>query len=441
LQRKKRNTTKRFIENDLLNWKQNSGRKPLILRGARQVGKTFSIRQFGSANYSNTAYIDLERNQSLHAVFSGDLDARRIVSELEVVSGQKINPQTTLLVLDEIQACPRAIMALRYLFEELPDLNVIAAGSLLEFAMRDISFPVGRVQFLTMHPLTFAEYLHAVGRQDAAEIINGKPKQLSDALHNLLMNELRRYFFVGGMPQAVKAYADTGSMKDAFSVQDDICETLKMDFSKYSPHVDKLCLLSVLSAISRRVSQQVKYASLAEGYSNPTIKKAFELLCLSKIATPVRSADPSGLPLGASASAKIFKCLMVDIGIMRALCSMPMDVEYANPDLLRIYNGATSEQFAGQEMLVSQNGNVYYWSRAAKSSSAEVDYLAVINNEIVPIEIKSAAAGRLKSLHLLLETYKNCHRGLVFSSHPKMSPQDRLEFLPLYWVASATKTG
>jgi predicted AAA+ superfamily ATPase len=433
---------KRFIESDLLKWKQHSGRKPLILRGARQVGKTYSIRQFGSAYYSTTAYLDLERNQSLHSVFSGDLDAKRMVSELEVLSGQKINPQTTLLVLDEIQACPRAIMALRYFYEELPDLNVIAAGSLLEFAMRAISFPVGRVQFLTMHPLTFAEYLYAVGRQDAAEIIGKRPEQLSDALHKLLMDELRRYFFVGGMPHAVKAYADTGSMKDAFSVQEDICETLKMDFSKYSPQVDKLCLLHVLTAISKRVSQQVKYVSLAEGYSNPTIKKAFDLLCLARIVTPIRSADPSGLPLGASASAKIFKCLMVDIGVMRTLCSMPVDVEYANPDLLKIYNGAMAEQFAGQEMLVSQNGNLYYWSRPAKSSSAEVDYLININGEVVPVEIKSAAAGRLKSLHLLLETYKNCPKGLVFSSNPKVSSvENRLEFLPLYWANSATKMG
>jgi len=221
---------KRIIETDLLKWKQNPNRKPLILRGTRQVGKTYSIRQFGKDHYDTVAYLDLERNQSLHSVFSGDLDAKRIISDLEVLTGQKINPHTTLLVFDEIQACPRAIMALRYFYEELPYLNVIAAGSLLEFAMRDISFPVGRIQFLSMHPLTFAEYLHAVNKQDAAEIINGKPKQLSDALHNLLMDELKRYFFIGGMPQAVKAYADSGSMKEAFTVQEDICETLKMDF-------------------------------------------------------------------------------------------------------------------------------------------------------------------------------------------------------------------
>ena len=347
---------KRFIENEFLKWKQNPIRKPLILRGARQVGKTYSIREFGKTNYANVAYLDFERNQSLHAVFSGDLGAKRIISDLEVLTGQKINPQTTLLVFDEIQACPRAIMALRYFYEELPDLHIIAAGSLLEFAMREISVPVGRVHFLTMYPLIFAEYLYAVGKQDAAEIIAGKPRGLSGAVHALLMDELRRYFFVGGMPQAVKAYADTGSMKEAFSAQEDICETLKMDFSKYSPHVDKMCLLSVLTALSKRVSQQIKYASLAEGYSNPTIKKAFDLICLAKIATPIRSVDPSGHPLGASASAKIFKCLMVDIGIIRALCSMPMDIEYTNPDLLKIYNGAMAEQFAGQEMLVSPEG-------------------------------------------------------------------------------------
>jgi predicted AAA+ superfamily ATPase len=433
---------KRLIETDLLNWKQNPNRKPLILRGARQVGKTFSIRKFGKEHYGNVVYLDFERNQSLQTIFSGDLDARRIISDLEVISGQKINLQTTLLVFDEIQACPRAIMALRYFYEEMPLLNVIAAGSLLEFAMRDISIPVGRVHFLTMYPLTFAEYLFAINKQDAAEIISGKPHELSSALHNLLMEELRRYFFVGGMPQAVKAYIESGSMMEAFSVQEDICETLKMDFSKYSPHVDKMCLLSVLTALSKQVSRQIKYVSLAEGYSNPTIKKAFDLICLAKIALPIRSIDPSGLPLGASASAKIFKCLMVDIGIMRSFCSMPMDIEYTNADLLKIYNGAMAEQFAGQEMMVSQKGNLYYWSRSIKNSAAETDYVAVIAGAIVPIEIKSAPQGRLKSLHLLLDTYKNCPKGMVFSSNPKMSiGENKVEFLQLYWIGSATKIG
>ncbi|MBN2035147.1 MAG: ATP-binding protein [Chitinispirillaceae bacterium] len=433
---------KRHIEDELLKWKHNKGRKPLILRGARQVGKTYSIKQFGSQNYSDVAYCDLERNQSLHAVFSGDLDARRMVSELEVMLGRKISPERTLLVLDEIQACPRAIMSLRYFNEELPDLHVIAAGSLLEFAMRDISFPVGRVEFLTMYPLTFAEYLSALGRQEAAEIVLGKPAQLPESLHTLLMDELRRYFFVGGMPQAVKACADAGSIREAFSIQEGICETLKLDFAKYSPRVDKLCLQSVLASISKNVSRQLKYASLAEGYSNPTIKKAFELLCLAKIASPVRSVDPSGLPLGASASAKIFKAVLVDIGVMRFLCAMPVEVEYPNADLLKIYKGAMAEQFAGQEMMVSQKGSLYYWSRPAKSSSAEVDYVAVIGGAVVPVEIKSAVSGRLKSLHLMLDTYKNCPRGLVFSSDPRMTvTPDGLEFLPLYWAGSATRSG
>jgi len=432
---------KRFIENEFLKWKRGQSRKPLILRGARQVGKTYSIRQFGNDNYNNVVYCDLERNQSLHAVFSGDLDAKRIVSELEIVLGQKIIPGKTLLVFDEIQSCPRAIMSLRYFYEEMPELDVMAAGSLLEFAMRDISFPVGRVQFLTMYPLSFAEYLVAIGKQDAAEIVRGKPVQLPDALHKLLMDELRRYFFIGGMPKAVKAYIDSGSMKDAFSIQEDISETLKMDFAKYSPQVDKLCLQSVLASISKSVSQQLKYASLADGYSNPTIKKAFELLCLAKIATPVRSIDPSGLPLGASASAKIFKAIMVDIGIMRYLCSMPVEIEYPTPDLLKIYKGAMAEQFAGQEILVSQNGSLYYWSRPAKGSSAEVDYVAVIDGAIVPVEIKSAVSGRLKSLHLMLNTYKNCPKGLVFSSAPRMAvTQDGLEYLPLYWAGGATRS-
>ncbi len=430
---------KRNIDNELLKWKNKIRRKPLILRGARQVGKTYSVKRFAGF-FDSFALVDLEKKPELHNIFAGDLTASRLVADLEVMLGVKIIPGKTLLFFDEIQSCPRTITALRYFYEEMPDLHVIGAGSLLEFALKDISFPVGRIQFLHLQPLCFAEYLSAIGNEIAAEYVRDRPRLLSPAIHTTLCDELRRYFFIGGMPESVKAYIDSGSLQESFEVQAEIIETYRLDFGKYAPRADKLCLNNVLTSVARYVGQQIKYAKLAEGYSNPTLKKSFELLCLAKIISKVPSADPSGLPLGASVSAKVFKALMVDIGLFRYLSGMAVDVEYSKSQLLNVFRGAMAEQFVGQEMVAAQTEPLYYWSRRAKSSSAEVDFLAVIKNKIHPIEVKSGPSGRLKSLHLFLQTYNNCGHGLVFSDNTYAElPEQNLIFLPLYFAYSSVK--
>lgn len=430
---------KRFVDKELKLWKDNIRRKPLIVRGARQVGKTYSIKQFASREFQNYTYIDLERNIDLRRVFEGNLQAKQMLADLEVLLGQRITPGKTLLVIDEIQACPRAITALRYFFEEIPDLHVIAAGSLLEFALQEISFPVGRVQFLYCYPLTFAEYLDATGHQDAAQTVLKRPFKVSESIHAFLCDELRRYFFVGGMPESVMAFAETGSMRASFEVQEEIVETFRMDFSKYSPKSDKHCLNGVLTAAAKNVGQQTKYSRLAEGYSNPTIKKAYDLLNLAGVLRKVSSTDPSGLPLGASASSKIFKTVLLDVGLMRYLTGMPTDVEYSTPDLLSIYRGGVAEQFAGQELSVSQNGNLYYWARNAKSSTAEVDFCVAANSAVIPVEVKSGPSGKLKSIHLFLKTYPNSPKGYVLSTQPYAElPDEKISFIPLYFAYSAT---
>lgn len=430
---------KRFIDQDLKKWKESKRRKPLILRGARQVGKTYSVKQFGKQYFDNVALVDLERNIDWHHVFVGNLDAKRICSDLEILLSQKIEPGKTLLFIDEIQACPRAITALRYLYEELPDLHVVAAGSLLEFAMRDISFPVGRVQFLSLHPLCFVEYLQAIGKDEAMDTILSTPRKVTQTIHAFICEELRRYFFIGGMPESVLAFVETRLMQESFEVQAGICDTYRMDFAKYSPRADKHCLNAVFTTVAQNVGQQIKYSRLGDSYSNPTLKKAFDLLRMAMVIRKIPTVDPSGLPLGATASPNIFKALMVDIGLMRHLSGMPVDVEYRKADMLSIYRGAMAEQFVGQEMVVSQKDNVFYWSRRAKSSSAEVDYLAVINGRIHPIEVKSGSSGRLKSLHLFLQSYQNCPKGIVFSTRPYADlPEKNIIFVPLYFAFSAT---
>ena len=432
-------TIQRLIDQNLENWKNSSRRKPLILRGARQVGKTYSITRFGERSFDEVATVDLERNPEWHRVFEGDLNPKRISGDLEILLNRKIVPGKTLLFLDEIQACPRALTALRYFHEELPDLHVIAAGSLLEFAMKEASFPVGRIQFIHLSPLSFVEYLMATGNDEAAHIIMAPPGTLADTIHELLCKELRRYFFIGGMPECVTAYAATGSLRESFEVQAEICETYRMDFAKYAPRANRLCLNAVLTSVAQNVGRQIKYSRLSDGYSNPTLKKAFELLCLAGLIKKVPATDPSGLPLGAAASQKIFKALMVDVGLMRYLTGMPVDVEYGKTDLLDIYRGAMAEQFVGQEMILSQKSALYYWSRRAKGSSAEVDYLSVYAGKIYPVEVKSGPAGRLKSLRLFLGQYHNSPAGIVLSMQPYAElPEKKLTFVPLYFAFSAT---
>jgi len=423
----------RFIEEKLAAWKEAARRKPRILRGARQVGKTWSLKHFGQAHFDEVVVVDFERNPDWHRVFERNLQPRRICAELEILTDRKIVPGRTLLFLDEIQACPRAVMALRYFYEELPELHVAAAGSLLEFILKDVAFPVGRIQFLDLYPLSFSEFLRACGKEEAARIVVSPPTEISETIHHFLCERLRDYFFVGGMPESVRAYQSAGSLKDAFEVQAEICNAYRADFSKYRPRVDPDCLNAVLGSVARNVGRQIQYAKLTDGYTNPTVKKAFDLLCLAGVIARVPAADPSGLPLGASASARIFKALMVDIGLMRFLSGMPTDVEYSKTDLLQIRRGAMAEQFVGQELRRNQDAGLHYWSRRAKSSSAEVDFLAVHNGKIFPVEVKSGAAGSLRSLHLCLQTHPNCPQGIVYSARPYGElPEQRLLFLPLY---------
>jgi len=431
---------KRLINQKLINWACHPRRKPLLLRGARQVGKTYSVEMLARQKFRNQMVkIDFEKNPSFAKIFTPDLDCRRIVSELGFTTGQSIIPGETLLFLDEIQQCPKAIMALRYFYEELPELHVIAAGSLLEFAFAEISFPVGRIQFLHMYPLNFMEYLTAIGRENLAELISKKPALLPETVHELLRQELYRYFIIGGMPEAVLAYVNTKSIRESQAVQNELINSFRNDFSKYAPKANKICLEEVFTSIAKNVGQQIKYAHLAHDFSGATIKQAFNLLSMAQVITPVFSSHPPVLPLGASTQNKIFKALMLDIGIMQHLCDLPVTLHDLGKNLLSIYRGALAEQFVGQELRMAQEQDqMYYWQRAEKSSSAEVDYLAIVENKLIPVEVKSGAAGRLRSMHMFLQNYSQSTYGYVFLDAPyQVLEEQKLIFMPLYYVYAA----
>ncbi len=407
-----------------------------MLRGARQVGKTWLVENILAKQFAGFVKIDLEKRTDLHVHFAESLEPRKILGRLELTGG-RITPGKTLLFFDEIQACPRAIMALRYFYEEIPELHVISAGSLLEFAFDEISFPVGRVQYLHLHPMTFYEYLLATGNEPMAEYTLTSPTCVDVAIQQMILAELRNYFFVGGMPECVKTWRDSGSMVETFEVQSEILESYRDDFSKYRPRVDPTCLDAIFLKTAKRLGEQLKYTRLNEAHSGKTNHKGFDLLTKAGVINKIQACNPSGLPLGATANPKKFKAAMLDIGLMQRICQVPVDMELRQKNLLSMYRGKLAEQFVAQELFAYHGRELYYWSREARSSNAEIDYLVVCNGNIYPIEVKSGPSGSLKSLHLMLNTYPNCPKGLVLYSGPhKKLLEQKLEFLPLYSVAS-----
>ena len=421
----------------LVRWKSAARRKPLIVRGARQVGKTWLIERFAEAEFDRMVKVDLEQRRDLHGCFGDDLDAGTVIRYLELDRGVRIVPGSTLLFLDEVQACPRAIMALRYLYEQMPALHVIAAGSLLEFALGEIPIPVGRVQQLYLHPMTYREYLAGVGNQAAADCAAQHPSTVDKSLQLRLLHELKTYFFVGGMPESVRAYRDTGSLVAASRVRHEIVGTYREDFAKYAPRADPACLDAVLLSVARSVGDQIKYARLDRGRSGPTNRRAFDTLRKARVIHKIVSCDPSGLPLGASADDLRFKAALLDIGLLQSLCRVPVEMELRERDLLAIYRGVLAAQFAAQELAACSGGDLFYWARNARGASAEVDYLAVRDGRIVPVEVKSGASGSLRSLHLMLSAYPRCADGVVLFSGPySRLPAQRLTFMPLYYAGS-----
>ena len=428
---------KRLVQDQLHRWKAADRRKPLIIRGGRQVGKTWSVEEFGRNEFKATVKLDLEKRADLHPLFGGDLDSKSLVPRLEVAVGHRILPGQTLLFLDEIQACPRALTALRYLYEGQPELHVVAAGSLLEFALGEISFPVGRVQFLDMYPLTFAEFVLAGGNVPLYEILRGSPAALDDLTHRLLLEQLRTYLFVGGMPEAVSAYLRDRSMLAAFDVQSEIIDAYRQDFSKYAPRADKDCLNQVLASCASGVGEQIKYSRLADGFSNPTLHKAFDLLCMAQVLQKIPAIKTPTLPFGSSVNSKRFKASLIDIGLMQRITHLPVNVELRQEDLLAIYRGKLAEQYVAQELLISQNRELYYWAREERGSSAEIDFVIHRDGRVCPIEVKSGAGGTLRSMHMLLEAHRDLPEGIVLYSGPYgWRPESRLRFVPLYFAGS-----
>ena len=431
----------RVADIQLLQWAQKEHRKPLMLRGARQVGKTALARNLATAANLSLCELNFERTPRLRTLFekTGDLSPKILLPQIEALFEMVIRPGRTLLFLDEIQECPQAITFLRYLYEELPALHTIAAGSLLEFALQRVSTPVGRLSFVFIRPMSFEEFLNATGRaalcKHRPKLAIGEGQHISEAIHDALMDCVREYFIVGGMPACVAEFGKNRNYSEVREIQNDIVQTYLSDIRKYAKGDAQVANVGeVMANAFSFVGKQISYTALGHGDAIKRTKQSVLLLSQAQIIHIVRSSSATRPPLAADADDKIFKVVFLDIGLGQCLSGVkPADV-ISSHDLLAIYEGKLSEQFVGQELLAShdasEGGNLYYWKRNARGSSAEVDYLLSRNGKIVPLEVKSGVSGRLRSLHLFLETCGG--QGICVQDTNRCASEGNVRFLPLY---------
>jgi hypothetical protein len=409
---------------------------PLLLRGARQVGKSYTVERFGRENFEHCVVVNLEQRPEYKTCFE-TLDPMEIINSIELVTGQVVRPGKTLLFIDEIQECPQAILALRYFKEQMPELHVIGAGSLLEFALNDPNFrmPVGRIQFLPMRPLSFAEFLSASGHEQLREHLSTIHVRdpISEIIHQKLLSLVREYVALGGMPAVISSYLETKSLLQCQEIQTAILSTFRGDFGKYAPRIQHEHLQTIFSKAPGLIAQWIKYAKLDPDTSTRVLKGALQKLCNAGIISLVYATAASGLPLITHMNEKKFKLLFLDIGLVKRSCNLDLELLFRE-DLLLINGGALAEQFVGQELLAytgrDDMNHLFFWTRQEKNSSAEVDYILPIDSHILPIEVKAGAAGTLRSLKLFLDE-KHLPFGVRISQAP-FSYTDRVLSIPLY---------
>lgn len=391
---------------DLENWARAADRKPLIVRGARQVGKSTLIRMFAAQHHRPLLEVNLERHPEIGSIFES-MDPKTILAQIEALPSMPRATAASILFLDEVQAVPAAIAALRYFYEEHGELPVIAAGSLMEFALaeRRLTMPVGRVRYLHMGPMVFTEFLEALGESRLQEaVVAYEPgAELGPVVHKRLIDLLRRYYFAGGMPAAVDVLARTGKLVEVSAVHTDLVATYRDDFQKYARSRNLARMQHVLEFAARNVGTKVKYANVLRDAHSSAIRQDIELLAMARVVSKVLHTPASGLPLQADADESVYKLLFLDVGLMNAICGLTWKTLSSRSDVELVNEGAIAEQFVGQHLLEmladAPSRELTYWLRDGRSSNAEVDFVAAIEGRIVPIEVKAGARGSLRSLH------------------------------------------
>ena len=443
-------------------WAARRPHKPIVIRGARQVGKSTLVREFARAARLTLMDVDFERNPELRDAFT-TRDPARILELLKLLTGKTAATGTHLLFLDEIQAAPEALAALRYFREEMPELHVLAAGSLLEFALADTRYPmpVGRVEYMHLGPMHFEDFVIAMGEAELADFLRGFPLQgvreqaVPEALHRKCLDLLRRYWVVGGLPEAVAAFVHGPAGVDFESVSrtlQSVVATYRDDFGRYGRPRDRIRL--VFDRLPHLVARKFKYVEVSREHRAAEINAALDHLCMAKVASRVFRTAANGLPLAAGINERFFKCLHVDIGLMCAALGLDvLDLERQGDPTL-VNSGALAEQFVGQHLLYDEapyrTPALHYWAREARNAAAELDYVIAVGHRIVPVEVKAGATGSLRSLHQFVRE-KSSDLALRFNANPPSLLRDArtlpdgttvrydLLSLPLYLVGQARR--
>lgn len=386
---------------ELLVWKEKENRKPLVLKGVRQCGKTYLLKDFGNRYYDNVAYFNFEETDSLISVFEKDYDTKRIILELELFLGKSIKPGATLIILDEIQECGRALTAMKYFCENAPEYHIVCAGSLLGIALqKQLSFPVGKVDFLTLYPMSFSEFLRACGSETLADYIENfkKGDTVPEPIGDKLTTFLRQYYITGGMPEVVSTWQKTNNIEEVERVQQNIINSYELDFAKHAPTKDFPKLTAIWRSIPEQLAKQNTkfiFSHVKKGWRSKDLEDALEWLIAAGLVYKVCKIEKPFIPLSSYADDTSFKLYMADIGILRKLSKLPYEVILDATPNYKEFKGSLTENYVLCELVKSVDETLYYWS---SGNTAEVDFILQSGSEIVPVEVKSERNVKARSL-------------------------------------------
>lgn len=422
----------------LYKWKSSKRRKPLIIEGARQVGKTWLMKEFGKQAYADTVYINFDSNSRMAELFSADLDTDRLIMGLELYAGRKINPENTLLIFDEVQEVPRALASLKYFYENAPQYHIVCAGSLLGIALHQgTSFPVGKVDFLKLYPLSFSEFLMATGNERFAELLKKQDYEMITSFKQTYIDALKHYYFVGGMPEAVQSFAESKDFNEVRAIQKRILAAYEQDFSKHAPNeiVPKIRMLwnSIPSQLARE-NKKFIYGLVREGGRAREYETAIMWLSDCGLVHKVSRVNAAGIPLKAYEDLKAFKLFIVDVGLLGCMTGLRQRTLLDGDDLFVEFKGALTEQYVCQQLKTIEDLGVYYYTN--DRGSCEIDFVVDTGEQIVPIEVKAETNLRAKSLKTYRERFEP--ELSVRTSMADYKKEDWLLNLPLYAIGNIT---
>ncbi|GAP73183.1 hypothetical protein SAMD00024442_66_9 [Candidatus Symbiothrix dinenymphae] len=430
----------RSIDAELLAWSNLKNRKPLLLRGARQVGKSSAVKHL-SRSFSHFLEVNFDDNEEVHTFFEKSLSPQEICEQLSLYYRIPVIAGETLVFFDEIQSCRPALSRLRYFYEKYPELHLIAAGSLLEFALEEIpSFGVGRIRSIFMYPFCFEEFLRAMGNEMLVEAYRkaSPDKPLFEPIHNQLVEQLKLFLIIGGMPEAVAQYVKTRDLLHSQQVLNDLLISMQTDFSKYKEKVPALRISEVFASVVDQAEGKFVYERAATEATNAQVKQALDLLIMAGLVYPVTHTAANGIPLGAEINPKFQRMIIFDTGLFHRILGLDMAKLLVSDDFKIVNKGAIAELFVGLELLKGASCydpiRLYCWQREKKQGSAQIDFLIQQNTQIVPIEVKAGTKGAMQSLRWFM-TEKNIDKG-VRTSLENFAQYENIAVYPLYAISN-----